>query len=77
MASWNNQRYFPRYAPELQEECRERLVTLHDKYGVSIAFVARQVGVSDTYLSMYFRGIRFLGQDNLHRLETVLSEYKF
>ena len=42
-----------------QNALRERAKLLHDEYGVAYAFIARKVGVTNSYLCQWMKGKEF------------------
>ena len=42
-----------------QDFYREKILELHEKYGVAYTFMAGKIGISSTYISKWMRGYDF------------------
>lgn len=60
-----------------QEEMRDKVKAIHEKYFVPYAKIAKAIGVSAGYISLFVKGERNLGDGVAYRLSCLLAERKW
>lgn len=60
--------------PEENEELRDWVNAVREKWGTPQAFIARQTGISQGYLNQWINNHASLSKEHLKRIEQFLEE---
>lgn len=60
-----------------QEEMRDKVKTMHEKYFVPYAKIAKAIDVSGGYITLFVKGERNLGEGTAYKLSCLLAERNY
>lgn len=60
-----------------QQEMRDMVKAIHEKYFVPYAKIAKAIDVSAGYISLFVKGERNLGEGTAYKLSCLLAERKY
>lgn len=59
----------------MQEQLRKKIIELKEQEGISYIFIARNINISKTTISLFIKGERNLSHAIEYRLKKFLSKY--
>lgn len=60
-----------------QEEMREKVKAIHEKYFVPYSKIAQAIDISGSHISLFIKGERNLGDGTAYKLSCLLAERKW